>query len=182
MDGVCKTQSKNTENIPVFRWEYAEMRTISHCYTSFIRLRSRILPCSFGGTPRCVDVLKSRARHKVACRACVRIPMYSGNLVNTGHRCDSQKYPSSDVNTIDRNIDYRSKCSSMIYGKTDVQSTAMKADRSSAMVSLNTLQTTISLNIYKNSANKFGRKTGFKIKNEIEDHYQSIPKFTGMLT
>ena len=58
----------------------------------------------------------------------------------------------------------------------------MKADRSSAMVSLNTLQTTISLNIYKNSANKFGRKTGFKIKNEIEDHYQSIPKLTGMLT
>ena len=58
----------------------------------------------------------------------------------------------------------------------------MKADRSSAMVSLNTLQTTISLNIYKNSANKFGRKTGFKIKNEIEDQYQSIPKLTGILT
>ena len=35
---------------------------------------------------------------------------------------------------------------------------------------------------YKNSANKFSRKTGFKIKNEIEDHYQSIPKLTGMLT
>ena len=34
----------------------------------------------------------------------------------------------------------------------------------------------------QNSANKFGRKTGFKIKNEIEDHYQSIPKLTGMLT
>ena len=58
----------------------------------------------------------------------------------------------------------------------------MKADRSSAMVSLNTLQTTISLNIYKNSANKFGRKTGFKIENEIEDQYQSIPKLTGILT
>ena len=87
----------------------------------------------------------------------------SGNLVNTGHRCDSQKYLSSDVNIIDRNIDYRSKCSLMIYGKTNVQSIAMKADRSSAMVSLNTLQTTISLNIYKNRANKFGRKTGFKI-------------------
>ena len=158
------------------------MRIISYCYISFVRLRSRILPCSFSGTPRCVDVLKSRARHKVACRACVRIPMYSGNLVNTGHRCDSQKYPSSDVNAIGRNIDYRSKCSSMIYGKTDVQSIAMKADRSSAMVSLNTLQMTISLNIYKNSANKFGRKTGFKIENEIEDHYQSIPKLTGMLT
>ena len=58
----------------------------------------------------------------------------------------------------------------------------MKADRSSAMVSLNTLQTTISLNIYKNSANKFGRKTGFKIKNEIEDQYQSILKLTGIST
>ena len=31
-----------------------------------------------------------------------------------------RKYPSSDVNTIDRNIDYRSKCSSMIYDKTNV--------------------------------------------------------------
>ena len=70
----------------------------------------------------------------------------------------------------------------MIYGKTNVQSIAMKADWSSAMVSLNTLQTTISLNIYKNSENKFGRKTGFKIKNEIEDQYQSIPKLTGILT
>ena len=70
----------------------------------------------------------------------------------------------------------------MIYGKTNVQSIAMKADQSSAMVSLNTLQTTGSLNIYKNSANKFGRKTGFKIENEFEDHDQSFPKFTGILT
>ena len=70
----------------------------------------------------------------------------------------------------------------MIYGKTNVQSIAMKADRSSAMVSLNTLQTTVSLNIYKNSANKFGRKTGFKIENEFENQDQSIPKFTGILT
>ena len=29
------------------------------------------------------------------------------------------------------------------------------------------------LNIYKNGANKFGRKTGFKIENEIEDQDQS---------
>ena len=29
------------------------------------------------------------AGHKVACRACVRIPMYSARVVNTGHRCDS---------------------------------------------------------------------------------------------
>ena len=157
------------------------MRTISHCYISFVRLQSRILPCSFGGTPQCFDVLKSRARHKVACRACVRIPMYS-RLLTQGTAVIHRKYPSSDVNTIDCNIDYPSKCSSMIYGKTNVQSIAMKADRSSAMVSLNTLQTNISLNIYKNSANKFGRKTGFKMKNEIEDQYQSIPKLTGILT
>ena len=65
----------------------------------------------------------------------------------------------------------------MIYGKTNVQSIAMKADRPSAMVSLNTLQTTVSLNIYKNSANKFGRKTGFKIENEFEDQDQSFPNF-----
>ena len=37
----------------------------------------------------------------------------------------------------------------------------------------------VSLNIYKNSANKFGRKTG---ENEIEDQDQSIPKLTGILT
>ena len=40
----------------------------------------------------------------------------------------------------------------------------------------------VSLNIYKNSANKFGRKTGFKIENEIEDQYQSIQKLTWILT
>ena len=33
---------------------------------------------------------------------------------------------------------------------------------------------------YKNSANKFGRKTGFKIENEDQD--QSIPKLVGILT
>ena len=58
----------------------------------------------------------------------------------------------------------------------------MKADRPSVMVSLNTLQTTVSLNINKNRANKFGRKTSFKIENEFEDQDQSIPKFTGILT
>ena len=40
----------------------------------------------------------------------------------------------------------------------------------------------VSLNIYKNRANKLGRKTGFKIENEIEDHNQSIPKFIRILT
>ena len=40
----------------------------------------------------------------------------------------------------------------------------------------------VSLNICKNSANKFGSKTGFKIENEIEDQDQSISKFTGILT
>ena len=70
----------------------------------------------------------------------------------------------------------------MIYGKTNVQSIAMKAGWFSAMVSLNTLQTTVSLNIYKNRAHKFGRETGFKIENEFEDHDQSIPKLTGILT
>ena len=40
----------------------------------------------------------------------------------------------------------------------------------------------VSLNIYKNRANKFGRKTGFKIKNEIEDQDLSIRKFIGILT
>ena len=34
----------------------------------------------------------------------------------------------------------------------------------------------VSINIYKNSANKFGGKTGFKIENEIEDQEQSIQK------
>ena len=64
----------------------------------------------------------------------------------------------------------------------NVQSIAMKADRSSALLSLNTLQTTVSLNVYKNGANKFGRKKGFKIENEFEDQDQLIPKSTGILT
>ena len=37
-----------------------------------------------------------------------------------------------------------------------------------------------SLDIYKNSANKCGRKTGFKNENEIEDQDQSIPKLIGI--
>ena len=44
------------------------------------------------------------------------------------------------------------------------------------------IQAMVSLNIYKNSANKFGRKTGFKIENQIEDQDQSIPKLIGILT
>ena len=36
--------------------------------------------------------------------------------------------------------------------------------------------------LQKNNANKFGRKTGFKIENEIEDQDQSIPKLIGILT
>ena len=63
---------------------------------------------------------------------------------------------------------------------------AMKARHESRSVASDGLtkciQAMVSLNIYKNSANKFGRKTGFKIENEIEDQDQSIPKFTGILT
>ena len=44
----------------------------------------------------------------------------------------------------------------------------------------------VSLNIYKNSANKFIRKTGFKIENEVkfdlEGQGQSPPKTIGILT
>ena len=40
----------------------------------------------------------------------------------------------------------------------------------------------VSLNIYKNSANKFIRKTGFKIENEIEDNDQSLLNLIGILT
>ena len=40
----------------------------------------------------------------------------------------------------------------------------------------------VSLNIYKNSTNKFGKTTAFKIENEIEDLYQSIQKLMGILT
>ena len=62
--------------------------------------------------------------------------MYAG-LWTPGTAVIHRKDPSPDVNTIDRNIDYRSKCSSMNYDKTNGQSIAMKADRSPAMVSLN---------------------------------------------
>ena len=49
------------------------------------------------------------------------------------------------------------------------------------MVSLNVYRL-VSLHIYKNSANKCGRKTGFKIKNEIVVQDQSIPILIGILT
>ena len=40
----------------------------------------------------------------------------------------------------------------------------------------------VSLNIYKQGVNKFGRKIGFKIENESEDHNKSSPKLVGILT
>ena len=40
----------------------------------------------------------------------------------------------------------------------------------------------VSLNIIQTSANKFGRKIGFKIENEGEDQNQLSPKFIGILT
>ena len=79
-----------TETILVFRGEKIEMSTISHCYISFVRLQSHILPCSFGRTPRCFDVLKSRARTQGSVSRMHVDPDVLG-IVNTGHRCDSQK-------------------------------------------------------------------------------------------
>ena len=40
----------------------------------------------------------------------------------------------------------------------------------------------VSLNICKKGASKFGRKIGFKIESESEDHNQSSPKLIGILT
>ena len=40
----------------------------------------------------------------------------------------------------------------------------------------------VSLNILQKSANKFGRKLGFRIENESEYQYQSRPKLIGILT
>ena len=40
----------------------------------------------------------------------------------------------------------------------------------------------VSLNIYKNSTNQFGRKIGFKIENDTEEQSQSIAKIMGILT
>ena len=40
----------------------------------------------------------------------------------------------------------------------------------------------VSLNIIQKSANKFGRKIGFKIENESEDQNQSSPKLRTILT
>ena len=71
----------------------------------------------------------------------------------------------------------------MIYDKTNVSQFYSHKSRSVASDGLTKcIQTMVSLNIYKNSANKFGRKTGFKIENEFEDQDQSIPKLTGILT
>ena len=95
--------------------------------------------------------------HKVPCRACVRIPMYSG-LLTPGTAVIHRKYPSSDVNTIDRNIDYRSKFSSMIYDKINVSQNSHESRSVASDGLTKCIQAMVSLNIYKNSANKFGRK------------------------
>ena len=95
--------------------------------------------------------------HKVAICAWMLIPDVVG-IVKTGHCCDSQ---------INHNIDYGLKHLLIIYGKTDVQSKAMKAETD--LIShqqwcheMYTLQAPASLNIYKYSTNKVGRKNGLE--------------------
>ena len=70
----------------------------------------------------------------------------------------------------------------MIYDKTNVSPSSHESRSVASDGITKCIQAMVSLNIYKNSANKFGRKTGFKIENEIEDQDQSIPKFIEILT
>ena len=70
----------------------------------------------------------------------------------------------------------------MIYDKTNVSQSSHESRSVTSDGLTKCIQAMVSLNIYKNSANKFGRKTGFKIENEIEDQDQSIPKLIGILT
>ena len=70
----------------------------------------------------------------------------------------------------------------MIYDKTNVSQSSHESRSVASDGLTKCIQAMVSLNIYKNSANKFGRKTGFKIENEIEDQDQSIPKLIGILT
>ena len=98
-----------------------------------------------------------------------------------------RKYRSSEVNKNDCNSGYRSNCSSIIYDKTYVQSKAQTDSIGRQRWSHQYLQATghqgrVSLNIIQKSANKFGRKIGFKIENEIEDQNQSYQKFRTILT
>ena len=93
--------------------------------------------------------------HKVACCTCTRIPGEVG-IVSTERRCDLQKISLSEWNIIDSNIDYRLKYSSMIYCRTSVQSIAMEADHSPAMVLLNLYIAGDGLaKSFKNNANTF---------------------------
>ena len=70
----------------------------------------------------------------------------------------------------------------MIYDKTNVSQSSHESRSVTSNSLTECIQAMVSLNIYKNSANKFGRKTDLKIENEIEDQDQSIPKFIGILT
>ena len=63
----------------------------------------------------------------------------------------------------------------MIYDKTNVSQSSHESQSVASDGLTKCIQAMVSLNIYKNSANTFGRKTGFKIENEIEDQDQSIP-------
>ena len=64
----------------------------------------------------------------------------------------------------------------MIYDKTNVQVNSHESRSVASDGLTKCIQAMVSLNIYKHSAHKFIRKTGFKIENEIEDQDQSIPK------
>ena len=47
--------------------------------------------CSFGGTPRCFDVLKSHGCQDIGSVSRMRADPDVLGVVNTGHRCDSQR-------------------------------------------------------------------------------------------
>ena len=60
-----------------------------------------------------------------------------------------REYPSSDLNTIYRNIDYRSECSSMIYDKTNVSQSSHESRSVASDGLTKCIQAMVSLNIYK---------------------------------
>ena len=134
------------------------MSTISHCYISSVMLQSHILPCSFGGTPRCFDVLKSRAsqdiRYRVAhacgsrcTRGCKqRVPLWFSENIRL-----PMWIVSVAISIIDLNVDRWS--TTKLMEDNSHESWSVASDGLTKYI-----QAMVPLNIYKNSANKFGRK------------------------
>ena len=134
------------------------MSTISQCYISFVRLQSHILPAVSAELPGVLMFWNPVPGHKVPCRACVRIRCTRAGCKHWAPLwfTENNRLPmwilSIAISIIDLNVHRWSTTKLMLVNRSH-ESRSVASDGLTKCI-----QEMVSLNIYKNSANKFDRK------------------------